>query len=72
MPKIVFQKTWDEELEWDDNVGVHITHRFQHLMDSLGFLSFLAVPRYLTKDRFQPVDLPLFCDTSEMAYGAAI
>ena len=41
-------------------------------MDSLGFLSSLAVPRYLAKDSFQQVDLHLLCDASEVANGAAI
>ena len=28
MPKILFQKTWDGDLEWDDDVGAHIANQF--------------------------------------------
>ena len=72
MPKILFQKTWDGDLEWDDDVGAHIANQIQQLVDTLGLLSSLDVTRYLAKDSFQQVDLHLFCNASEMAYGAAI
>ena len=65
-------KQWDGNLNWDDDVGAHIANQFQHWMDILGILSSLAVPRYLARDSFQQVDLHLFSDASEMAYGAAI
>ena len=69
IPKILFQKTRDRDLKYDDNVGAYIANKFQHWIDSLGFLSSLAVPCYLSKDSFQQVDLHLFCDASEMTHG---
>ena len=45
MPKILLQKTWDWNLEWDDDVGAHIANQFQHWVDNLGLLSSLAKPK---------------------------
>ena len=59
-------------MEYDDDLGARIANQFRHWMDSLEFSSSLAVARYLAKDSFQQIDLHLFCDASEMAYGAAI
>ena len=39
IPKILFQKNWDGDLEWDDDVGAIIANQFQHWMDSLNLLS---------------------------------
>ena len=39
-PKTVFQKTWDGYLEWEDDVGAHIAHQFEDLIDSSGFFVF--------------------------------
>ena len=71
-PKILFQKNWDRDLEWGDEVDALIANQFQHWMASLKLFSSLLEPRYLAKDSFQQVDLHLFCDASELAYGVAI
>ena len=71
-PKILFQKTRHEDLAWSFDVTSHIAHQSHHWMDKFGLLSSLTVPRHLPRDTFQQVDLYLFCDASEMAYGAAI
>ena len=34
IPKILFRKTWNRVLEWDDDVGAHIANQFQHRVPS--------------------------------------
>ena len=75
LPKILFQKTWDGTLNWDDDVGATITSQFLYWMESLKDLSQLHIPLLVTSVvTFKPKNFKLhsFVDASEKAYGAAI
>ena len=72
MSTTLFKKRCDGDLKRIEDAGAHIASQFQHWIDSLGILFFLAVPHYLAKDSFEQVDHHLFSNAAEMAYGAAI
>ena len=70
--KILFQMTWEHEIGWDDDVGATITDPFKAWMIGLHHLSELRIPRFVANFAIEKIQLHLFCDASEKAYGAAI
>ena len=70
--KILFQMTWEHEIGWDDDVGATITDQFKAWMIGLHHLSELRIPRFVANFAIEKIQLHLFCDASEKAYGAAI
>lgn len=69
--KLLFQKTWSENLSWDDIVPEHIQKEWKQLRNDLQNVSSFDIPRYLgnTQQAFQ---LHGYSDASEKAYACAI
>ena len=70
--KILFQVTWEHEIGWDDDVGATLIDQFTAWMIGLNHLSELRIPRFVAYFAFEKLQLHLFCEASEKAYGAAI
>ena len=70
--KILFQMTWEHEIGWDDDVGATIADQFKAWMIGLHHQSELRIPRFVANFAIEKIQLHLFCDASEKAYGAAI
>ena len=76
--KLIFQKTWETEIGWDDNVGAIPTKLFNYWLGSLKQLDGLVVPRQVTffeknvTGDNAKVQLHVLCDASEVAYDFAI
>ena len=73
--KIILQDLWLAGLAWDDAVDVSIESAATKWFQELPSLSRLAIPRCLVGDQAtdrQPVELHVFADASEKAYGTVV
>ena len=71
--KILYQRLWEEQLEWDEPVPE--PHLSNHLTwrEELLVLTELHIPRcYYTSTHRKRVELHRFCDASEAAYSAVV
>ena len=70
--KLIIQELWRRHIEWDEEVPDDILQRWQSWKDGLKTSQIIAVPRWygFHYDECQNVQLHVFCDASEIAYGA--
>ncbi|XP_049881954.1 uncharacterized protein LOC126377964 [Pectinophora gossypiella] len=70
--KVLLQKLWLAKLSWDEPLTPDIYKRWNDLIKSLPLLNNIRVPRHVLCDHFQTLELHLFMDASERAYGACV
>ncbi|XP_045541542.1 uncharacterized protein LOC123723046 [Papilio machaon] len=70
--KILMQKLWLLKLSWDDPLPIEIIKSWQIIADSLPLLSSLRIPRLVLCNSYDSIDLHIFCDASQSAYGACL
>ncbi|XP_045534866.1 uncharacterized protein LOC123721177 isoform X2 [Papilio machaon] len=70
--KILMQKLWLLKLSWDDPLPIEIIKSWQIIADSLPLLSSLRIPRLILCNSYDSIDLHIFCDASQSAYGACL
>ena len=70
--RILFQELWKRKVTWDDPLPADIADKFRQWQQQLPLLSSVAVPRHFfrTVGPDRKVQLHIFCDASEKAYGA--
>ena len=70
--KLIIQELWRRHIEWDEELPDDILQRWQSWKDGLKTSQIIAVPRWygFHYDECQNVQLHVFCDASEIAYGA--
>ena len=69
--KLIIQELWRRHIEWDEGLP-DMLQRWQSWKDGLKTSQIIAVPRWygFHYDECQNVQLHVFCDASEIAYGA--
>ncbi|XP_047022638.1 uncharacterized protein LOC124632030, partial [Helicoverpa zea] len=70
LAKILLQKLWTYKLGWDDPVPHDILINWKRIVDSLDYLSELRIPRQVINSKMQYIELHIFTDASQNAYGA--
>ena len=70
--KLIIQELWRRQTDWDEELPDEILRSWQSWKDGLKSSQIIAVPRWygFHRDECQDVQLHVFCDASEMAYGA--
>ena len=70
--KLIIQELWRRHVKWDEELPDDIFQRWQSWKDGLKTSQIIAVPRWygFHYDECQNVQLHVFCDASEIAYGA--
>ena len=72
--KILLQKLWENEAKWDEKVDPKIAKDWEVLLSGLSDLAELKIPRlvpcFSTDGINYQGELHIFCDASELAYGA--
>ena len=70
--KLIIQDLWRRQIEWDEVLPDDILQQWQVWKDSLKTSQPIAVPRWygFHHHECQSVQFHLFCDASEIAYGA--
>ena len=68
--KILMRDIWALKVEWDENLPYDILKRWKDLSEHLNKLSTLNFNRfYFNSNSSSPIELFIFCDSSQYAYG---
>lgn len=70
--KILIQNLWIHKLNWDDQLPSEIIQTWSKIINSLSMLNELIIPRPVLCDSYKIVDLHIFSDASQTAYGACV
>ncbi|XP_047037078.1 uncharacterized protein LOC124642617 isoform X2 [Helicoverpa zea] len=70
--KIIMQQLWLIKCSWDEPVPEHIQHPRDSFQNSLPFLNDFRMRRWITCESSSSVQLQVFTDASERAYGACL
>ena len=71
-PKLLLQELWKLGRDWDEEVDENIARQWKKWMEACKNVSQLEIPRCYVHDlsAISQIQLHLFCDASEVAYGA--
>lgn len=70
--KILFQKLWQDELKWDDQVSEEVYKEWVKIKSDLHIINQFEVPRWITSRKNDVIELHGFCDASLEAYACVI
>ncbi|XP_045769775.1 uncharacterized protein LOC123870493 [Maniola jurtina] len=70
--KMLLQKLWLHKLAWDDQLPLDIAKTWCEILETLPVLNTLRIPRLILCHSYTSVDLHIFSDASEGAYGACL
>lgn len=68
--KVLLQNIWRSELDWDNKITNSIEKRWSVWLQELEKVRKLWIPRCYCKGKYYSIELHVFCDTSEQAFGA--
>ena len=68
--KIMMQKTWKGNTNWDKNIEDSLKEKWCKWLNKLQHMIQLAIPRQYIKESIDNIQLHIFCDSSQLAYGA--
>lgn len=72
-PKIMFQKLWKENLQWDDRISMNLAQEWISFRNQLHHIEEMRIPRWFGfTSKGYSIELHGFCDASIAAYGAVI
>ncbi|XP_015118392.1 uncharacterized protein LOC107042036 [Diachasma alloeum] len=73
-PKVLIQKLWSKDLDWDSSVDQETRSVFNHWLDELSWLGELKIPRWSFGGgpSVASVSLHAFVDASQEAYASVI
>lgn len=70
--KIVMQKIWQDEMDWDDAIPQSTLTTWLSFLDHLPELDSIKIPRWLGLKATWKTELHCFADASESAYAAVV
>ena len=70
--KILFQDIWLRGIDWEEILPAELATRWQSWTSKLQDLSRIHIPRWLGISSNQSIEIHVFCDASERAYGAVL
>lgn len=69
--KLIMQQMWINNISWDGEIPVSIQQQWARFVESLSFINHLSIPRRAFHDSSRDnIELHIFCDASQQAYGA--
>jgi hypothetical protein len=68
--KMLLQKLWLEKLSWDEPLPVDTLNVWSSIINTLPLLNQLKIPRRVVCDSYKSLEIHIFADASEKAYGA--
>lgn len=68
--KIILQKLWLAKLDWDEPVPKSILSDWQNFINKIPNLQYIHIPRHVIGQNTSVIELHIFCDASQCAYGA--
>lgn len=70
--KILLQQLWENKLDWDESVPLHVTTIWNKYKKQVQAISNFTIPRYVGGESIIDNQLHGFADASERAYGAVL
>nr|XP_037871813.1 uncharacterized protein LOC119629588 isoform X2 [Bombyx mori] len=70
--KVLLQQLWLLKIGWDDTVPDHIARVWNRFVNSLQALDTIRIPRHVIGVQRMYIELHVFSDASQTAYGACI
>ena len=70
--KLIMQRIWETNIKWDETVPDSIASQWYIFLAGLCDLKDVAVDRWVGTTQTTPIQLHIFCDASEDAYGAVV
>lgn len=71
--KIIMQKLWTININWDESLPQDIYYEWQNYRESLHNINELEIERNINpQNQGNQIDIHGFCDASEKAYGACV
>jgi len=67
--KILFQKTWVLNLEWDDELPAHFQKLWTEILNDISELNIIRIPRYVGYTTGANIKVHIFGDASTEAYS---
>ncbi|KAH9640754.1 hypothetical protein HF086_007325 [Spodoptera exigua] len=70
--KVLLQKLWLDKLSWDQPLPDDIKYHWNNILKSLPLLPHFRIPRIVVCNSYREIELHIFSDASEAAYGACV
>ncbi|KAM3966955.1 uncharacterized protein ACR2FA_011837 [Aphomia sociella] len=70
--KVMLQRLWLLKLGWDDEIPTSNTLTWVQFTSALPMLNTITIPRHVVGDEPEYVELHIFTDASETAYGSCV
>lgn len=68
--KILIQRLWLLKVDWDEPAPNDVTKAWLRFVDDLSTLNNIRIPRYVMSNNHTHIQLHIFTDASQVAYGA--
>ncbi|XP_059062082.1 uncharacterized protein LOC131854916 [Achroia grisella] len=68
--KILLQRLWLLKVGWDEPLPNDVTHQWLRFVDSIPLLTKINIPRHVIGNNSLRIELHIFTDASQVAYGA--
>ncbi|UYV62047.1 hypothetical protein LAZ67_1007617 [Cordylochernes scorpioides] len=69
-PKLLLQRSWGLKLGWDTPLPEGMAQGFRTWLDQIKLIELIKIPRYMWNDLIFPTEVHIFCDASQIGYGA--
>ncbi|UYV76905.1 hypothetical protein LAZ67_14002349 [Cordylochernes scorpioides] len=69
-PKLLLQRSWGLKLGWDTPLPEGMAQEFRTWLDQIRLIELIKIPRYMWNDLIFPTEVHIFCDASQIGYGA--
>ncbi|UYV82837.1 hypothetical protein LAZ67_22001033 [Cordylochernes scorpioides] len=69
-PKLLLQRSWGLKLGWDTPLPESMAQEFRTWLDQIKFIELIKILRYMWNDLIFPTEVHIFCDASQIGYGA--
>ncbi|UYV67558.1 hypothetical protein LAZ67_5001204 [Cordylochernes scorpioides] len=69
-PKLLLQRSWGLKLGWDTPLPESMAQEFRTWLDQIKLIELIKIPRYMWNDLIFPTEVHIFCDASQIGYGA--
>ncbi|UYV77587.1 hypothetical protein LAZ67_15001635 [Cordylochernes scorpioides] len=69
-PKLLLQRSWGLKLGWDTPLPESMAQEFRTWLDQIKFIELIKIPRYMWNDLIFLTEVHIFCDASQIGYGA--
>ncbi|KAL0803354.1 hypothetical protein ABMA28_017417 [Loxostege sticticalis] len=70
--KIIFQNVWKENTHWDEQVSDDIYELWSKVQADINRINECRVPRWISSDEYDIIELHGFCDASIEAYACVV